>query len=244
MTPTLNALSQGLVGLRGFRLGLTRLRGINALLASDDVGPPAFAVAADDVSLSATYQYGTSGSTEASAVSVTGGLSGALTYLWEYVSGSNDIEMFDPQGSASMRFKSNAGEGVLRNAVWRCKVTNARGQVAYTQNIDIAISITLADLVVQITGTPSGPYPGSIALGYHDIVGGPGFTSSHTVFSLVWGGECTYSPSNTVTNPTKRALYATAGVPGQYAHSVEVTVTDVHGRVASSGNGFILVNWS
>lgn len=71
-------------------------------------------------------------------VTPTGGAS-PYTYAWEYISGNVSIAPNTPTSASTTFTLVGAFDGISYTAVYRCKVTDANGAVAYTNNVDIRI---------------------------------------------------------------------------------------------------------
>jgi hypothetical protein len=82
------------------------------------------------------------------SASVVSGGAAPFTYLWEHVSGSS-FTLTAPN-AASTSFSRTADPGTLVG-VYRCKITDAAGQVAYTTNATITLTYTY--------GAPSHTFP-------------------------------------------------------------------------------------
>jgi YD repeat-containing protein len=71
-------------------------------------------------------------------VSATGG-SGGYTYAWEYVSGDTSILLSSANPSTATWTRGGILVNIDVTAVWRCKVTDSAGAIAYSPNISVEI---------------------------------------------------------------------------------------------------------
>jgi hypothetical protein len=99
------------------------------------------------VSLDTTNAYGNDndggvtpyGSVTSNAVTVTvSGGTAPYTYAWEYVDGSIAVVPVAPT-SASTTFTATVGSEYPTIAIYRCKVTDANGEIIYTANVNIQL---------------------------------------------------------------------------------------------------------
>ena len=88
-------------------------------------------------SVSGTRSGAGSVTTNTTTVTVTGAV-GALSYLWEYVSG--DASISPTAGTlATTAFSTTVTLSQTKTAVWRCRVTDAgTGAVAYSNDVSVA----------------------------------------------------------------------------------------------------------
>lgn len=97
------------------------------------VGP--LSASASPGSVTGGYGSGTTGgSTFSTTCTPTGGLP-AYTYAWEYVSGDTLIFPASPTSATTIFTRSSSVPFNGYTSVWRCKVTDSLGTVAFTSNV-------------------------------------------------------------------------------------------------------------
>lgn len=93
--------------------------------------------------LSNSAYLATGGATATSAVfqaSYTGGAPGAVTYAWEFVSNPDAMTFLNPLGSSSQRVVSSfVPAGIVETATFRCKITDAQGNISYTETATFSV---------------------------------------------------------------------------------------------------------
>lgn len=69
----------------------------------------------------------------------TGG-SGAISYAWQYVSGDTTVTCASPSAATTTFSAAVSGAVPDKSAVWRCRVTDAASNVAYSNTITAQFS--------------------------------------------------------------------------------------------------------
>jgi YD repeat-containing protein len=102
--------------------------------------PPAgLTVSVAPVSVSVTVWYPShSGVSPTVTATPSGGSGTGYTYLWQYVSGDTVMTVNNASNNATAWSRTNiSNNSNLYTAVWRCKVTDSAGNVAYSPNVSI-----------------------------------------------------------------------------------------------------------
>lgn len=167
-------------------------------------------------------------------VSVSGGVT-PYVFLWEYVSGDGFGNVHPNDGNlASVYFIGNATAPTTKSAVWRCKVTDNVGTIAYTGNVTASFTF--------ISGTPSVNLSGTSATGSGAA---PGAAVSNTITGTASGGTPGYTylwsrlsgdTSTSATNSTgaTTTFLHSGGSPGVFSSTWKLTVTDSLGAHVDS----------
>ena len=90
------------------------------------------------------YGAGTVNTSTSSNVLVTNAV-GAVTYLWELVSGASEIGPVNGLASSTRFFAYIDLFPYNYNAVWRCKVTDSASNVGYSNPVNIDLETLLQD---------------------------------------------------------------------------------------------------
>jgi hypothetical protein len=171
-----------------------------------------------------------------STASPSGGLA-PYTYLWEYVSGDGSVGPND-SGISNPYFSASGTAPSTKNAVWRCKVTDNLGTVAYSADVYIGITFSAPSLSVTVDksfvyGYVLGTF--SLETAYTDTVtatpvGGVG------PFTYAW--EYVSGDSSTALTPTTAyCSWSASRVPYVYLGGLyRCKVTDSIGTIAYSEN--------
>lgn len=102
------------------------------------VGALMVATAAQARTLSASVSPSIVGVEEASAVvSVSGGVA-PYSYQWMRISGSSDIEAYDPNNAETQFRWIGAWSGPPRVSAWVCQVTDSANETTTTSSIHVA----------------------------------------------------------------------------------------------------------
>lgn len=73
----------------------------------------------------------------------------AFTYLWELVSGDNSLHPND-SNIQNPYFLASGTAPQTKNAIWRCKVTDSLGTVAYSAQVNVSIQFAAPAMTVGI----------------------------------------------------------------------------------------------
>lgn len=118
--------------------GRTTTVDVNVTLVAN-YAPLTASASPSSVSASSTSSTSQTLTTNQSTATATGG-DGSYTYQWEHVSGTA-LTVVNPN-SATTAFRTTLSPGQSRSAVYRCKVTDGLGNVAYTNNVSVSINLS------------------------------------------------------------------------------------------------------
>lgn len=117
--------------------------------------PSAISVTASATLREVSVSSASNATTDSPAVTVSAaGGAAPYTYAWERVSGATTVVNLDALSATSFRTRSsNQAPASTREAVWRCKVTDAQSRVGYSPNVTFRHIVTLASLTPSPTPT-------------------------------------------------------------------------------------------